>query len=118
MQPAQGAEVLAELPHEIVDQGPDGRTRPQVIMRDPEVSVLSEGQVKSPTVRGTGLATHLPTGGAASYSSYEASTARFLNSDPPPDTTEGTVGGPQLDRETGRWVHPIVYLPLYPGLGL
>ena len=37
---------------------------------------------------------------------------------PPPDTTEGTVGGAQLDRETDRWVHPIVYLPLYPGLGL
>ena len=35
---AWGAEVLAELPHEIVDQGPDGRTRPQVVMRDPEVS--------------------------------------------------------------------------------
>ena len=61
MQPAQGAKVLAELPHKIVDQGPDGRTRLQVIKRDPEVSVLSEGQVKSPTVRGVGLAAHLPT---------------------------------------------------------
>ena len=50
--PAQDAKVLAELPHEIVDQGPDGRTRPQVIMSNPEISALSEGQDKLWVVRG------------------------------------------------------------------
>ena len=52
MQPAQGAKVLAELPHEVVDQGPDGRARPQVIMSNPEISAWSEGQDKPRVVRG------------------------------------------------------------------
>ena len=52
VQPAQGAKVLAKLPHKIVDQGPDGRTQPQVIMSNPEISALSEGQDKLRVVRG------------------------------------------------------------------
>ena len=49
-QPAQEADGSTESPLEArVDQGPDGRTRPEVINSDPERSALSEGQVTSPT---------------------------------------------------------------------
>ena len=59
-QPAQGANGLAELTQIKVDQGPDGRTRPEVIMGDPEISALSEGNAITPTMRGARLPLSIP----------------------------------------------------------
>ena len=59
-QPAQGAYDPAKLTQIKVDQGPDGRTRPEVVMGNPEISTLSEGTAITPTVRGARLPLSIP----------------------------------------------------------
>ena len=59
-QSARGAESPAELTHSKVDHGPDGRTRPEIVRGDPEISAVSGRSSTTSTMQGTRLRPPIP----------------------------------------------------------